>query len=104
MAAAPETQASLWTTWRPDGRWSGFKSGAGIRYVGETVSENGTVRYVTPDYTLGDLMVGYEWDTWDFQVNARNLTDEDYLTGCLTRGDCFPGQRRTVVASLRYKF
>ena len=104
LAAAPETQASLWTTWRPDGRWSGFKSGAGIRYVGETVSENGTVRYVTPDYTLGDLMVGYEWDTWDFQVNARNLTDEDYLTGCLTRGDCFPGQRRTVVASLRYKF
>jgi iron complex outermembrane recepter protein len=104
LAAAPETQASLWATWRPDGRWSGFKSGAGIRHVGETVSENGTIRYVTPDYTLGDLMVGYEWDTWDFQVNARNLTDEAYLTGCLTRGDCFPGQRRTVVASLRYKF
>lgn len=104
LAAAPEMQASLWASWRPDGRWSGFKSGAGVRYVGETVSENGTIRYVTPDYTLGDLMVGYEWDTWDFQVNARNLTDEDYLTGCLTRGDCFPGQRRTVVASLRYKF
>ncbi len=104
LAAAPETQASLWASWRPEGRWSGFKTGTGIRYVGETVSENGTLRYVTPDYTLGDLMVGYEWDTWDFQVNARNLTDEEYLTGCLTRGDCFPGQRRTVVASLRYKF
>lgn len=104
LAAIPETQASFWTTWRPDGALEGFKAGAGLRYVGETVSENGTVRYVTPDYTLGDLMVGYEWDQWDLAVNARNVTDEEYLTGCLTRGDCFPGLRRTVVANLRYKF
>ncbi|MGB3626474.1 MAG: TonB-dependent siderophore receptor, partial [Henriciella sp.] len=104
LAAIPETQASLWTTWRPQGALKGFKAGAGIRYVGETVSENGTLRYVTPDYTLGDLMVGYEWEQWDFAVNARNVTDEEYLTGCLTRGDCFPGLRRTVVANLRYKF
>ena len=104
LAAIPETQASFWTTWRPDGALDGFKAGAGIRYVGETVSENGTIRYVTPDYTLGDLMVGYEWDQWDLALNARNVTDEEYLTGCLTRGDCFPGLRRTVVANLKYKF
>ncbi|MEQ9314413.1 MAG: TonB-dependent receptor, partial [Henriciella sp.] len=104
LAAIPENQASIWTTWRPDGALEGFKAGAGIRYVGETVSENGTLRYVTPDYTLGDLMVGYEWEHWDLAVNARNVTDEEYLTGCLTRGDCFPGLRRTVVANLRYKF
>ena len=104
LAAVPETQASFWATWRPDGVWEGFKAGAGIRYVGETVSENAALRYVTPDYTLGDLMVGYEWDHWDLALNARNVTDEAYLTGCLTRGDCFPGLRRTVVANLRYKF
>ena len=104
LAAIPETQASIWTTWRPDGAWDGFKAGAGIRYVGETVSENAALSYTTPDYTLGDLMVGYEWDQWDFAINARNITDEDYLTGCLTRGDCFPGLRRTVVASLSYDF
>ena len=104
LAAIPENQASIWTTWRPDGDWDGFKAGVGIRYVGETVSENATLRYTTPDYTLGDLMVGYEWDQWDFAVNARNVTDEDYLTGCLTRGDCFPGLRRTVIANLKYKF
>lgn len=104
LAAIPEEQASLWTTWRPDGAWDGFKAGVGVRYVGETVSDNGTISYTTPDYTLGDLMVGYEWDQWDFAVNARNVTDEDYLTGCLTRGDCFPGLRRTVIASLSYDF
>lgn len=104
LSAIPEEQASLWATWRPPERWNGFKAGAGIRYVGSTVSETATLRYETPSYTLGDLMVGYEWDQWDFTVNARNVTDEEYLTGCLTRGDCFPGLRRTVIVSLRYKF
>ena len=104
LSAIPEEQASIWATWRPSNRWNGFKAGAGIRYVGSTVSETATLRYETPSYTLGDLMVGYEWDQWDFAVNARNVSDEEYLTGCLTRGDCFPGLRRTVVASLRYKF
>ncbi|WP_084419499.1 TonB-dependent siderophore receptor [Henriciella litoralis] len=104
LAAIPETQASFWTTWRPSGALEGFKAGVGVRYVGETVSENGTLSYTTPDYTLADLMVGYEWDHWDLALNARNVTDEEYLTGCLTRGDCFPGLRRTVVANLRYKF
>jgi iron complex outermembrane receptor protein len=104
LSAIPENQASLWATWRPEGAWEGFKAGAGIRYVGESVSENAALRYTTPDYTLGDLMVGYEWENWDLAVNARNITDEAYLTGCLTRGDCFPGLRRTVIANLKYKF
>ncbi len=104
LAGQPDGNASLWATWRPEGDLSGFKTGGGIRYVGESVSENENLRYVTPDYTLADLMIGYEWDQWDFQINARNIADEKYLTSCLTRGDCFPGMRRTVVASLGYKF
>ena len=104
LSAQPDSNASLWATWRPDGNWSGFKLGGGVRYVGDSVSENASIRYDTPSYTLGDLMIGYEWDRWDFQINARNITDEAYLTSCLTRGDCFPGLRRTVVARLAYEF
>ena len=104
LSAQPDSNASLWATWRPDGNWSGFKLGGGVRYVGDSVSENASIRYDTPSYTLGDLMIGYEWDRWDFQINARNITDEEYLTSCLTRGDCFPGLRRTVVARLAYEF
>lgn len=104
LSAQPDGAASLWTTWKPEGRLSGFKAGAGIRYVGASVSETETIRYDTPSYTLGDLMIGYEWDRWDFQINARNIADEEYLTSCLTRGDCFPGVRRTVVARLGYNF
>lgn len=104
LPGQPNGTASAWATWRPDGALNGFRIGGGIRYVGESVAEDGTVRYVTPDYTLGDLMIGYEWDRWDFQINARNIADEEYLTSCLTRGDCFPGLRRTVVARLAYEF
>ncbi|MAI90513.1 TonB-dependent siderophore receptor [Ponticaulis sp.] len=104
LPGQPNGTASAWATWRPEGALNGFRIGGGIRYVGESVAEDGTVRYVTPDYTLGDLMIGYEWDRWDFQINARNIADEEYLTSCLTRGDCFPGLRRTVVARLAYEF
>lgn len=104
LAAQPDANASLWVTWEPSTKWQGFKAGGGIRYVGDSVSENATTRYETPDYTLVDLMIGYQWDRWDFQINARNVGDEEYLTSCLTRGDCFPGLRRSVVASLGYAF
>ncbi|MAT36042.1 MAG: TonB-dependent siderophore receptor [Ponticaulis sp.] len=100
LSAMPEESASVWATWQPEGMWEGFKLGGGVRYVGETVSGP----YETPSYTLADMMIGYEWDRWDFQINARNLTDEEYLTSCLARGDCFPGVRRTVVARLAYEF
>lgn len=104
LSGQPDSTASSWVTWRPEGAWDGFRVGGGVRYVGESVSETATVRYDTPSYTLGDLMIGYEWDQWDFQINARNIADEVYLTSCLTRGDCFPGLRRTVVARLAYEF
>lgn len=97
--------ASIWVTWRPSGALNRLRAGVGVRHVGESVSEDGTVRYETPDYTLGDLMVGYELsDQWDFAVNVKNVTDKEYLTSCLTRGDCFPGVRRTVTGSVRYRF
>ena len=104
LSGQPDSNASLWATWRPEGQLSGFKVGGGVRYVGTSVSESASVRYETPDYTLADLMIGYEWDRWDLQINARNIADEEYLTSCLTRGDCFPGMRRTVVARLAYEF
>lgn len=104
LSAQPDSNASLWLTWTPE-TLDGFRVGAGVRYVGSTVSENGTIRYETPSYTLGDLMLGYEVSPQlDLQLNVRNLADKEYLTSCLFRGDCFPGVRRTVNVSLSYRF
>ena len=104
LASSPDGQASAWVTWNPSAL-QGLRAGAGVRYVGESISESDAVRYVTPDYTLGDLMIGYAMDNgFDVALNVRNVTDEQYLTSCLTRGDCFPGMRRQVNATVTYDF
>lgn len=102
LASVPEVQASAWFGYRPQADWQGFKAGLGVRYVGE--SYDGTDSLKTPSYTLGDVMVGYETERWDFSINLRNLTDEDYMATCLARGDCFPGESRTVVGRAVMKF
>jgi iron complex outermembrane receptor protein len=98
----PRDQASTWLGWRPEGEMAGFVAGAGARYVGETWDGFDDIR--TPGYTLYDLMIGYDMDHWRFRLNARNLTDESYLASCLARGDCFFGERRSVVATAAYRF
>jgi iron complex outermembrane receptor protein len=70
-------QASAWLAYRPRERWAGFKAGVGLRYVG---------------------------DSWDFTLHVRNVADEEYLATCLARGDCFPGERRTVVGRGTFHF
>jgi iron complex outermembrane receptor protein len=102
LASVPELQASTWIGYRPQNRWQGFKAGIGVRYVGD--SYDGIDSLETPSYTLGDFMVGYETERWDFALNVRNVTDREYMATCLARGDCFPGENRTVVGRAVMKF
>lgn len=95
LASVPDHQASAWVTWRPQGGMlENWVVGGGLRYVGASL--DGADNYETPDYLLGDIMIGYETENWSAQINVQNVTDETYLTTCLARGDCFYGQRRTV--------
>jgi iron complex outermembrane receptor protein len=102
MASVPENQASTWLGYRPDALSRRFKAGVGIRYAGD--SWNGADTLKTPSYTLGDLMLGYELEHWDLALNVRNIADKQYYATCLARGDCFPGEDRTVVGKVIYKF
>ncbi|MDZ7683872.1 MAG: TonB-dependent siderophore receptor [Gammaproteobacteria bacterium] len=101
FASVPENQASAWLEWTPS-LLSGFKSGLGVRYVGD--SQNGADSLVTPSYTLVDMMVGYRLDNWTFRLNAHNITDKEYMATCLSRGDCFLGEKRSVVGTVSYNF
>ena len=86
-----------------------MRAGAGIRYAGGNES-NGLsptgepVRIVTDGYTVGDLLLGYATEVWDITLNIRNITDEDYFGTCLARGDCFPGEQRTIVGRVARRF
>ncbi|WP_322406541.1 TonB-dependent siderophore receptor [Idiomarina sp. PL1-037] len=112
LSATPDQQASVWATYRPD-NWNGFKIGAGVRYVGNTsdgsayVEQNGVVLndpLETPSYTVFDAMIGYNWDNYSVSLDVDNLTDKTVITSCLSRGDCFYGQQRTIMANFRYNF
>ena len=105
----PEDQASAWVQYQPaSGPLANFRIGTGLRYSGERESNGngaiGPVRIVTDGEVLADLLVGYRLQDWDMSLNVRNVADEKYFGTCLARGDCFPGERRTVVLSLARRF
>ena len=103
LETVPEQMASLWSTYRFNlAGIPGFKVGAGVRYVG--ASWDGIDQLKTPSTTLYDAMLGYDHDEWGVSLNATNLADDTYYTTCLSRGDCFTGNRRTLVGTLSYRF
>lgn len=98
----PEKQASTWVQYQPGGALDGFKIGGGLRYLGKRYGGQDIIE--TPSITLVDLMVGYEFGHWDLSLNARNAGDREYYGSCLARGDCFPGDERTIVGRVSYRF
>ncbi len=112
----PEDAGSLWVTWAPSSdALNGFGFGLGARYASENES-NGTAflavngfaptanRVVTDGYTIFDALISYQTDRFDYNLNIRNLTDEDFYATCLSRGDCFFGEQRTIVGSVTMRF
>lgn len=94
---------SLWSTYKFSlVGISGFKVGGGVRYIGANHDEAGKLN--VPAVTLFDAMLAYENKDWRVAFNANNLTDESYLSTCLSRGDCWYGSRGSFVGSLSYKF
>jgi iron complex outermembrane receptor protein len=88
----------------------GLSLGGGIRYVAGNESNgisalDGTLlTYRTDGRTVGDLSLGYDFDRFAFRLTARNVTNEEYFAVCLVRGDCFPGEKRSINGSLSVSF
>ncbi|HSV54377.1 MAG TPA: TonB-dependent siderophore receptor [Burkholderiaceae bacterium] len=103
LASVPTRSASAWLMRRLSiGGTSGFTLGAGVRYIGESWDGTDTLR--TPPATLLDALLAWDNGPLRLALNVNNLTDKVQITTCLARGDCFYGQRRTLVASARYIF
>ena len=88
--------------------WLSF--GGGIRYVGGNESNgisaitNSLLTYRVDGHTVGDLSLGYDFDRFSLRITARNVTNEEYYSVCLVRGDCYPGEKRSINGSLTVKF
>ncbi|QNI03634.1 TonB-dependent siderophore receptor [Halomonas sp. SH5A2] len=95
-----EKQASWWNKLYLGNNW---RLGAGVRYIGDNVGRSGSPK--VPSETLFDAMVGYTVGQWDLSLDAKNLTDEEFVSWCRGEGeDCGYGERRSVTANVRYQF
>jgi iron complex outermembrane receptor protein len=103
LSGVPKHTASAWLMRRFSiGGVPGFSLGGGVRYLGE--SWDGTDALRTPSVTLLDAMFAWDNGPLRLSVNVGNLADKVQITTCLTRGDCFYGQRRNVTAAATYRF
>ena len=101
LSGVPEHNVSAWLTHRfaVAGK-TGFSAGAGVRHLSS--SWDGLDALETPGITLLDAMLSYSSGPWRFAFNVTNLTDKVQISTCISRGDCFYGQRRTAALTARY--
>ncbi|MNZ26436.1 Ferrichrome-iron receptor precursor [compost metagenome] len=109
MTGVPRNLASAWATYRfRDGALNGFRVGGGVRYIDSTFAYTAPSLYGkldSGDVTLVDAMVGYDFDQhWSVDVNARNLFDEEYVSGCNNAGRCYWGEERTLLGTVAYRW
>lgn len=104
----PRHNASIWADYRFAHGLEGLRLGAGVRYFGETygAADNS---FKVPSFVVVDALVGYDLGVltpslagFDLALNARNLFDKTYVAGCQNINTCYYGDRRTVMATLRY--
>jgi iron complex outermembrane receptor protein len=101
----PEHQASVWAKYRFSlGGISGFSAGAGLRVMSSFRDTQFGVGPRIPGVALADLVFAYESARWRYALNINNVTDKKYFSTCLSRGDCWYGARRNIVASATYRF
>jgi iron complex outermembrane receptor protein len=101
----PRHQASVWAKYRFSiGGVNGFSAGAGLRMMSSFRDLQTGVGPRVPGVALADLVFAYDTERWRYALNINNVTDKVYFSTCLSRGDCWYGSRRNIVASATYRF
>ena len=49
-------------------------------------------------------MVAYDAGDWRLALHANNIGDKVVITQCLSRGDCFYGERRNFLLTATYRY
>lgn len=99
----PEHTASVWLDYAFSGMLQGLGLSAGARYVGARFDDRENL-FESPSYTLFDAAIHYDRDAWRFAVNSANLTDKKYFATGSVAGGYYPGVRRTIIASAKYRW
>jgi iron complex outermembrane receptor protein len=112
VGAAADT-ASLWMDYTfQSGALAGFGFGGGVRYVGASNGDAAnSAAMLVPAYTLGDAQVHYDLagmspqlKGWKVAVNMTNIFDKTYVSACASSNQCFYGNGRTTLGTIRYQW
>ena len=109
LTGIPRNQASGWASYRfLEGPLAGLRLGGGVRYFDNTFAYTSPTLYgklKAGDVTLVDALVGYDIDKhWSVDVNAKNLFDKEYVSGCNNAGRCYWGEERTVLGTVAFRW
>lgn len=98
-----KNMANVWLRYDLSGWVQGLGIGAGARHIGEQAGDAQN-SFDVPSYTLFDAGLYYNTASWRFALNARNLANKQYIAGCASINQCYPGDPRTVMLTANYSF
>ncbi len=99
-ADVPKTSANLWLTHRA-GDW---RTGAGLRYVGERFISNANMQTL-PAYTTLDASIGWTLRrNVQLQLNLRNLTDKLYAITSYGASQYLLGAERHAELTVHWRY
>jgi len=98
-----KNMANVWVRYDLTGWVQGLGFGAGARYIGDQAGDAQN-SFDVPSYTLFDAALYYNTTSWRFALNARNLANKQYIAGCASINQCYPGDPRTVMLTANYSF
>ncbi len=110
---APADTAALWLDYTMHGgALAGFGFGGGVRYIGSSYGDNiNSNAMIVPAYTLADAAIHYDLaglspqlKGWKAAVNVTNLFDKYYVSACASTTQCFVGNGRSTMGTLRYQW
>ncbi|MBT2338568.1 MULTISPECIES: TonB-dependent siderophore receptor [Pseudomonas] len=109
MTGVPRNQASFWAKYRfLESNLKGLYVAGGVRYFDSAYAYTAPTLYGkldAGDVTLVDAAVGYQIDThWSVDLNAKNLFDKEYVSGCNDAGRCYWGEDRTLLGTVSYNW
>lgn len=100
----PMHTANLWSFYsRPLGAESKFRLGLGVEYS-DKVYADASNQFVFPAYTLLNALVSYQYSHWKIQLNANNLTDQEYYVTSVNTTGYIPSPGRGFTCSVSYEF
>lgn len=115
LQSVPYHQAALWLDYQfmnPELR--GLKVGGCVRYLGDSMAPKDAAtgtQVDVPGYTLLDARISYDFGAqyadlkgFSLAVSGTNLTDEKYFTPGFTSNSVLFGNRRSIIATLAYKW